>query len=221
MTRAHRLVRFGALAAAAAIVLTNGYYLRFLEPGVSRAWVPRERARPVRDGHRAFGMASAERARRLARGRPRVAEPHPADRHPRPRLRPAPVGHLGQPAPELHLGRIRVRARRAAHAQERRPQPALVVPSEPAALPGRGHLRRRLHPRRAARALGPRQRPHHRGHAVLGALRRGDVRDPHRPRGLPAGPRGCSAAAWASWPPRCWPSSPPPSSTRSTTSRIR
>ena len=37
MTRARRLLRFGALAAAAAIILTNAYYLRFLEPSVSRA----------------------------------------------------------------------------------------------------------------------------------------------------------------------------------------
>ena len=39
MTRAHRLLRFGALAVAAAIILTNAYYLRFLEPRVSRARV--------------------------------------------------------------------------------------------------------------------------------------------------------------------------------------
>jgi hypothetical protein len=33
------LVRFAALTVAVAAILTNGYYLRFLEPRVSRAWV--------------------------------------------------------------------------------------------------------------------------------------------------------------------------------------
>jgi len=37
--RGRRLLRFGALAAATAIILTNAYYLRLLEPRVSRARV--------------------------------------------------------------------------------------------------------------------------------------------------------------------------------------
>ena len=39
MTRARRLLRFAALAAATAIILTNAYYLRLFEPTVSRGRV--------------------------------------------------------------------------------------------------------------------------------------------------------------------------------------
>ena len=37
--RPRRVLRFGALAAATAVILTNAYYLRFLEPKVSRGRV--------------------------------------------------------------------------------------------------------------------------------------------------------------------------------------
>src|SRR5918994_2289185 len=38
-TLEHRILRFVTLAAATAIVLTNAYYLRFLEPTISRRWL--------------------------------------------------------------------------------------------------------------------------------------------------------------------------------------
>ena len=75
---ARRLVRFAALALATATVLTNAYYLRFLEPAVSRRWVA---AAVI--GLCAIVVALAEWG--LPRGRGRWRDPRP----PRRRARPA------------------------------------------------------------------------------------------------------------------------------------